>query len=294
MVSVQKVQRGSKIYYYLEHAIREKGKIQKKKMYLGNTIPDNIEQLKKQFLHELYKEHWFPVLNAIKKEYSKETKAMPKSSKEKELETFMIKFTYDTQRIEGSTLTLRETADLLERGLTPKAKPVADVKEAEAHKKVFYAMLEYKKNLSLQTVFFWHRMLLQDSKPDIAGKVRKHQVAVAGSKFMPPSPVEMDILLHNFFKWYNKAKKKLHPVELAALVHLQFVTIHPFADGNGRISRLMMNFVLYHSKFPLFNISYTGRSGYYTALERAQIKEEEHIFIQWFIKRYIKGNRYKT
>ena len=73
-----------------------------------------------------------------------------------------------------------------------------------------------------------------------------------------------------------------------AVGHYQFEAIHPFADGNGRISRLLMNFVLHRHGYPLLNIPYIGRSSYYGALERSQTKEQEHIFIQWFIKRYLK------
>jgi Fic family protein len=135
---------------------------------------------------------------------------------------------------------------------------------------------------------YWHKKLFESTKSDIAGKVRQHQVAIAGSKFMPPFPAEIYPLLREFFRWYNKNKNKLHPVELAALVHFNFVTIHPFTDGNGRISRLMMNFVLRKHEFPLLNIQYENRTSYYNALERAQIKKQDNIFVQWFFRRYIK------
>ncbi len=161
-------------------------------------------------------------------------------------------------------VTLRETADLLERGITPKGKPIHDVKEAEAHQKIFLEMLNYKKDLSLALVLKWHKKLFNETKPDIAGKIRNYQVKISGSKFVPPSPVEVYPMLRDFFRWYGKNKKKLHPGELAGLVHLNFVTIHPFADGNGRISRLMMNFVLNKNGFPLLNISYKNRNSYYT------------------------------
>ena len=203
----------------------------------------------------------------------------------------MIKFTYDTQRIEGSTLTLRETADVLEHGITPGNKSLDDVKEAEAHEKVFNEILEYKKDISLQIILKWHKQLLYETKPDIAGKVRKGQVEIGGSRFVPPTPVEMDLLLRDFFAWYGKHKKALHPIELAALVHLKFVTIHPFVDGNGRISRLMMNFILVKTGYPLFTVPYNNRSSYYTALERSQIKKEDYIFVRWFVKKYVKQTK---
>ncbi len=287
MVTIRKKIIEGNEYYYLEHSFRKNGKIEKKELYLGKEIPKDIEKIKKDFVSEIYNETWLNQLNRIKKNYSMEQKKTPISAKEKEIENFMVKFTYNTQRIEGSKLTLRDTANLLEKGETPK-KPLRDIKEAEAHKKVFYEMLNYEKDLNLQLVLLWNKILLENTKPDIAGKIRNHGVAISGSKFIPPLAIELDTLLKEFFDWYNKNKSKLHPIILSALVHLKFVTIHPFSDGNGRISRLMMNFVLKNNEFPMLDIPYENRNGYYTALERSQVKQDDKIFLQWFFKRYLK------
>jgi Fic family protein len=134
------------------------------------------------------------------------------------------------------------------------------VKEAEAHQKIFSEMLKQQKDLSLQLILNWHKRLFEATKQDIAGKIRKHQVAISGSKFLPPSPAEIPSMLRDFFRWYERSRQKLHPVELASLVHLKFVTVHPFADGNGRISRLIMNCILHRSNFPMLNIAYQNRS----------------------------------
>jgi Fic family protein len=91
-----------------------------------------------------------------------------------------------------------------------------------------------------------------------------------------------------FLAWFGKADA--HPVELAALVHLRIVTIHPFADGNGRISRLMMNLILHRHGFPMLDIPYEKRAGYYTALERAQLAGDDAAFLNWFFRRYFKAN----
>jgi Fic family protein len=288
MVAIRKKTVGKQTYYYLEHSFREKGRVEKKEKYLGKTPPQNIEELKQQFISEIFRENWFGLFDKIKEEYTAQEKTLPQSAREKELKNFVIKFTYDTNRIEGSTLTFRETSLLLEKGITPNAKPLRDVKEAEAHRKVFYEMLDYKKELSLDTLLSFHKNLFEGTKKDIAGKLRQHQVTIAGSKFIPPFPAEVYPRLMDFFRWYRKSKDKMYPVELAALVHLKLVTIHPFADGNGRISRLMMNFVLNKHGFPMLNIAYEKRAGYYSSLERSQIKKDDVIFLQWFFKRYLK------
>ena len=96
-------------------------------------------------------------------------------------------------------------------------------------------------------------------------------------------------LLKDFILWYDSSKNKLHPVELAAMVHLKFVRIHPFGDGNGRISRMLMNFILHKNGFPMLDISYKNRSSYYTALERSGQQQDDLIFVRHIIFRYMKG-----
>lgn len=287
MVELKKLKKGKKEYYYLAHSYREGKSIKKKQLYLGDSIPKDIEDKKKNFMKEFYAEKFLKKIDHIKKNFNKEYSPMPKSAKEKSIDNFAIKFTYNSQKIEGSTLTLKETANLLENGISPGSKPLRDSKEAEAHKKVFFQMLDYKKNMSLQSVLKWHKDLMQSTHEDISGKVRNHDVAIAQSKFKPPMHLELEFLLKEFFDWYNKKRKNIHPVELAALVHLKFVTIHPFSDGNGRISRLMMNFILKNNNFPLLDIQYTKRTSYYNALERSNLKNDDGIFVQWFFRRYL-------
>lgn len=288
MVSIKKRRIGGRTYYYLEHSLRREGRVKKREKYIGRNIPKNIEAVKAGFLYSIYREKWFDVFDRIKKNYSKEEKLTPKSARQEELRKFSIRFTYDTQRIEGSKLTLRETAELLEAGVAPSGKPIRDVKEAEAHQKIFNDMLKQQKDLSLQLILYWHTKLFEATKQDIAGRIRKHQVAISGSKFVPPSPAEILPLLRDFFRWYERSKQKLHPIELASLAHLKFVTVHPFADGNGRISRLIMSSILNRNGFPMLNIAYQNRSSYYTALERSQTKRQDQIFMQWFFRRYVK------
>jgi Fic family protein len=278
-------------YYYLEHTVREDGRVTKKSRYLGRAIPKDVENLKRQFMYELDKEKWFVLFDKIKENYAAELAETPRSAREKGLKEFSVRFTYNTQRIEGSTLTLRETAQLLEESISPSGKSIEDVKEAEVHQRVFFEMLGYKKDLSLQVVLYWHKNLFEETKPDIAAQIRRHGIRIAGSKFTPPSPVKLNSLLRQFFSWYNGHKASLHPVELAALVHLKFVTVHPFSDGNGRISRLMMNFVLNKYGYPMLNIKYTRRRTYYRALERAQLNSNERAFCLWFFRNYLREQK---
>jgi Fic family protein len=172
---------------------------------------------------------------------------------------------------------LRETALLLEKGITPTRKSIEDVKETESHKKVFYEMLHYKKEISLATLLSWHKKLFEDTKGDMAGKIRNYNVEISGSRYNPPYAVELQSLLIEFFDWYKKNRKK----------------IHPFGDGNGRVGRLFMNYILNKNGYPMLVIEYSQRNSYYNALEHSQTKKDESIFTIWFFKRYIKEyNKY--
>jgi Fic family protein len=294
MVNIRIENKGNKKYYYMEHTLRVGKNFDIKRKYLGSKPPENIDELKEKFLYELFTEIYDKDLENIKNSWNKEYKNYPKSSKDKYIESFMIKFTYNTNKIEGSTLTLKETADLLQEQITPRNKSLKDVKETEAHKKVFYQMLEQKNKLNLGTVLHWHKELFKETDPEIAGIIRSHPVGIARSKVELPLPAELEWLLKDFFVWYNKYYGKINPVVLAALVHLKFVSIHPFSDGNGRISRLMMNHTLNSLGYPMLNIEYSNRNAYYNALERSQTKQKDETFTFYIVKRYTKEYKKTT
>ena len=288
MVSIKKKIIDEKAYYYIEHSYRKNGQVHKKEKYLGTKIPRNIEQLKNDLLLKVYEELWFTKFDKIKDNFKKNQERMPISIQEKELETFAIRFTYTTNKIEGSKLTHRETALLLEKGITPANRPIEDIKEAEQHREVFYDMIAYNKKINISTLIHWHKKLFQYTKKDKAGKIREYDVGISGSKHIPPKSFELDLLIRDFFNWYNQNKNKFHPVHLAALVHFRFVSIHPFGDGNGRLSRLFMNYVLHKNEYPMLIIDYTKRNSYYNALENSNVKNDESIFTLWFFRRYLK------
>jgi Fic family protein len=288
MVSIKKKEISNNTYYYLQHTYRKNGKVQYEEKYLGKKIPNDIDKIKQNFLIEIYEKLWYNKFDKIKKNFQKDYKKTPKSIQEKKLENFAINFTYATNKIEGSTLTRQETAMLLEKGITPSRRPIEDIKETEQHKKVFYEMINYKHKITIATVLHWHKELFKQTKKDQAGKIRTYDVGISGSKYKPPHAIELDILIREFFEWYNQNKNTLHPVHLAALTHLKFVTIHPFGDGNGRISRLLMNYVLNKKNYPMLVIDYSERNSYYNVLEKSQLNKDDKSFILWFFKRYKK------
>ena len=282
--------RGQRTYYYLTHSYRQSGKVRKIERYLGPAKPKDVESLKAELRNVLFSQQFEPALARSRKSYLANLSKMPNSIREKELETFATQFTYDSNRIEGSSLTLRETALLLVDGITPSNRPLSDVQETLAHQRVFLDALRRTPELSLGSLLGWHLELFRTTKPWLAGQIRNYGIRIAGSKFEPPTPIELDFLLQDFFSWLKVAWKNLHPVVLAGLVHLKLVTIHPFGDGNGRATRIAMNYVLYRKRYPMIDIPYTRRAGYYRALEASQIRKDETSFVRWFLRRYLEQN----
>ena len=211
--------------------------------------------------------------------------------RQKLIEDFLVHFIYDSSKIEGSSLSLNETKGLFLHNITPKSKPLNDVKEAEGYRKAFYSMIEFKYQLSLKVVNKWHEMMFKETMEHIAGKPRLHKIIVTGSRTSFPHSEDVPKLLAEFFDWYRKNEKKLNPVELAALAHLKFVTIHSYSDGNGRISRLLANYVLIKHSYPMLNIKFKDRMEYYKNLEVSQINGKPKYFVRFFLKRYLKENK---
>jgi len=289
-MEVQARRRGRRTYYYLTQSYRERGQVRKIEWYLGRKLPKDLAEKKSQWRLDFLVRQWASALDQVGRSHQKNWAKTPASVREKELETFAVRFTYDTNRIEGSSLTFHETASLLMDGVTPSHRPMSDVRESLAHRQVFLGALHSDTQLDLETILRWHRELFSETKPRLAGQVRSYRVGISGSQFEPPLPIELDLLLDEFFRWYRAVEKTLHPVILAALVHYRLVSIHPFGDGNGRVTRLAMNFVLHRKRFPMFDIPYVGRSSYYSSLERSHSARDEGIFVRWFVKRYLKEN----
>ncbi len=274
-MKIVKKRKGKQDYYYLKLSYRKNGKVTNKEKYLGKTIPKNIEELKKELRKETEQELYHK-LERIKEHFWKEWTKLPPSIKEKELEQIAIAFTYNTNAIEGSTITLPETREILEDHIAPK-KLLKEIKETENHSKVFLEMLNQKTKITNELLLSWHNKIFSETKPDIAGKYREYRVRVAGYK--APDWQDIPKLIQQFLHYLSTTKT--NPVELAAKTHYQFEKIHPFGDGNGRIGRLLMNYLLWHNQYPMLIIEYKKRKSYYNALTK-----DEEKFTQYFLKTY--------
>lgn len=179
---------------------------------------------------------------------------------------FTVEYTYNSNAIEGNTLTLQETALVLE-GVTIDKKPLKDHMEAVGHRDAFLYVQELVQNqeiFSEAIIKQIHILVLMD-RPEDRGVYRRIPVRIMGAFHEPPDPVMVPELMEKLASEFNN--KKLHPIESAALFHLKFEGIHPFVDGNGRTGRLILNLFLMQNGYPPVNVKFADRRRYYDCFD---------------------------
>lgn len=189
-------------------------------------------------------------------------------------EWFLVELTYTSNALEGNTLTRKETAAVVEKGLTVGGKTLVEHLEAANHAKALKDVVRLSQistsKLRLADVLRIHETVLRGIDDDHAGHFRTIPVRISGSPVILPNPVKVPDLMEAFVEWLV-ANSDLHPVELAAEAHYQLVTIHPFVDGNGRTARLLMNLILMQNGYPPAIIRTRDRLKYISGLEKAQL-----------------------
>jgi len=217
---------------------------------------------------------------------------LPKSAVQKLREKFQIEMTYNSNAIEGNSLTLKETFLVINEGITIKGKPLKDHLEAKDHQ----AALEYLYNLidkdkkhtiSEMLIRNLHQIIIQETDKEWAGQYRNAKVIIGGAKHTPPDALQVPKKMRDLISWLNSQKNKMNIVELAALLHHKLVYVHPFFDGNGRTARLTMNLLLMQAGYPLVIILKNDRKKYYNVLDKADNGQYEPLvkFIAQAIER---------
>jgi len=299
----RKTKHGTK--YYLSHSFREGGKVKKSRVYLGTNIKkkDLTQRVEKAktLLHQQLNS--FKIIRSpINYKFSKRELDLIKSIKaksrfklfhlsEKEWNAFTELFAYNTNAIEGSTVTQSEVIDILGNNKWPFEKPKEEISETYGVARAINHIRKNKDAISLKLMKDLHRILFQNSK-SFAGKFRQKGIEVGirdgyGNIVHLGAPASRVVtLLSELVSWYNKNKKKLPGIVLAAVVHNQFEYIHPFEDGNGRVGRLLLNNILLKHKLPPVNISFDTRRKYYQTLREFQNTGNIRPTIELILKEY--------
>ncbi|MBI5148539.1 Fic family protein [Candidatus Pacearchaeota archaeon] len=302
-IEIRKIKRARK--YYLAHSFREGGKVKKMRVYLGRDLSKRVLKERVKKAEELIKQqlHSYRIIRSpIKYEISKREiillKSLEKKSKfkifhlsKKDWELFTELFTYNTNAIEGSTVTYPEVLDILKRNKWPYNKDKEEISEAYGVSEAIKYIRKLKVHISLALIKKLHKIVFKNSKT-FAGKLRGRGVEVAikdgiGNIIHLGAPSSRVVsLLTELVKWYNKNRKKYPPIVLAAVIHNQFEVIHPFEDGNGRVGRLLMNNILIKNKMPPVSISMSNRKRYYKTLKEYQSSGNIRPIIELILKEY--------
>ncbi|MBT7705855.1 Fic family protein [archaeon] len=303
---IEKKNSKGKVRYYLAHSFRNENKVHKIRKFLGTDLSE--EKLKERrkkaeilIIEEIEKYRF--IQDPLEKDLSqKEVQFVERLQKEmdfnvyhlskKEWEVFSKIFTYDTNAIEGSKLTKRDVFGVLEDNKWPE-KPKEDIAEAYGVRSAIEFIQKTKDHLSIDLLKEIHKIVFDNSK-SFAGEFRGRgeEVAVINSSGFilhegaPQSRVAG--LLGNLIKWYNKNKNKYPPLLLAAVVHNQFENIHPFADGNGRVGRIILNNILIKNNLPPINIELKDRFDYYETLRAYEKDKNIRPTIEFLLKEYRK------
>jgi Fic family protein len=280
---ILKRKKGKEEFFYIQHSYRQNGKIITREKYLGKNIPSQtkLDKIKADLARSKLKE-LEDKLAKIKYNFQNEWKNLPPSIQKKELEKIAIAFTYNTNAIEGSKITQEETRSIIEDKISPN-KPLKDIRETENHARIFLGMLDMKEKLNRTIILNWHKEIFSESKPDIAGKFRNYLVTIG--EHLAPDWQDIEYLMKNFFIGLNQPSKE-NIIDFIARIHYRFEKIHPFGDGNGRMGRLMINYLLWNNGYPMLIIPYKKRRAYNKAFNK-----DEDYFAKYFLRLYLSVNK---
>jgi len=212
-------------------------------------------------------------IDELKKELQK-FRPLSKSMLEQIKAYYRVGFTYSSNALEGNTLTETETKVVLEDGITIGGKPIKDHYEALGHAQAYDCLFQLAKakSISEKDICQLHHLFYYRLDEKMAGQYRQDKGIITGTTFLPPVAKDIPILMKKFVAALAGWRKKYHPVEYAALLHKELVSIHPFVDGNGRTARLLMNLALLQGGYVITIIPPILRSDYINALKKAQVK----------------------
>ncbi len=197
---------------------------------------------------------------------------LPKSALENLRKQFAIELAYNSNAIEGNTLTLRETKLVIEEGITIKGKPLREHFEAINHQKAFEFLediVNKTSQITEDTIKGVHKIILTGIDDEYAGRYRDVNVRILGAVKSPPRFEKVPDKMKEFIEYVSNNPENLNVIELAAIIHYKLVEIHPFTDGNGRTSRLIMNLFLMKHGYPITMVLKVDRNKYYDKLRKA-------------------------
>ncbi|MBS3088185.1 Fic family protein [Candidatus Pacearchaeota archaeon] len=279
-----------KKYKYLVKSIRlPNGQIKKiEKIYKGEPkkeIEKILEEkerkeyarymLKNFSTNHIFTEEEFEKIEDIKINYRKVIKKLTKSTLRDLLDRFTANFTYESNALEGNSLTLKNVAMIMFENTTIRGKDLREIYETRNSRKLIEQIMQNKFSVSNEDIIKMHKLLVKDT--GIQTGYKKFPNEIIGRNIKTALPEEVQKRMDGLIEWYEQNKEKIHPIELAGLLHGKFEQIHPFEDGNGRVGRFLINIILVSNKYPPLIIRKSQRISYLKSLENFDNKHTDSL-----------------
>lgn len=310
MTYIERQQRGEKEYFYVTKNFRiganKWGKIRK---YCRSQKPgrDEFKKILDQIDSEARKKGWLKnkspykylpedlaeTLEDVKQNYNRWYGRLDEVSQKKFDDDFLVRFTYNSNAIEGNRLSLRETSMILIEDIIPAGASTKDFNEAINGRDCLQYIKAYKGNLGKKFILNIHKELTKNTGCRIVGGYRDIPARISGSEWIPPEPGKVEQEMKKLLTWWRNNQGRLHPAELAGIIHNMLVRTHPFTDGNGRTARVIMNWVLIRKKYPMFYIENKKKIEYYRAIEEGD-KGNDSKFIEYLAETIIEQHTFKS
>lgn len=309
MAYVERQDRSNKTYYYLVKNYRVAGGWKKIRKYCGVNPPsegelkdilNSLDKIAKErgLLKEKTTFHYLPdteaqTLQDVRDCFNKWYGKLGDLDRKKFDDDFLVRFTYNTNAIEGNRLSLRETSMILTEDMIPSGVSTRDLNETINGRECLEYIRGYKGNFGKKILLKVHGTLTKNTGCRLFGVLRDSGVKISGSEWTPPGPDAVEKEIKETIAWWNNNQNTLHPVELAGVLHNQLVRTHPFTDGNGRTARVLMNWTLHKKGYPMFTVENKEKKRYYEAIEEGD-KGDDAAFIKYLAETLIKQYTFKT
>lgn len=283
MVSIRKKAIGNGNYMYAEYSfrlpdmtIKKLSKIvkneqeAKSKAVMDYFMKKEIESYQKYALthynpDEVFLKQSIIDIESMRVEYRQIIKKLSKEQFKDVIDRFTINFTYESNAIEGNSLTLKDVTFILRENLAPEGKNLREVYETRNTREANELLFNYGIKIRIKDILKLHALLVRETGVNLGFKQVPNFLWMRNLKTIPPEKVEAE--MNKLIAWYAENKGKLHPLKIAAEFHSRFERIHPFEDGNGRTGRILINAILLDNDYPPLIIRKTTRQAYFSALE---------------------------
>jgi len=293
----EKIINGKKYKYAVESLRMPNGKIKSiQKIFKGQTkkeLKNFFDEKKKEEFAKyminffkadnIFTEEQIKKIETIKVDYQKIIKKIPRPNFKDLLDRFTANFTYESNALEGNSLTLKDVSIVMFENIAIKGKDLREIYETRNSRRVVERIIENKFGINEESIINMHKILVKDT--DIYAGYKRFPNVIIGKRIKTTPPEKVKEKIKELIKWYNENKLKIHPIKLAAIFHGKFEQIHPFEDGNGRVGRFLINIILISNKYPPLIIRKSQRIAYLTALEKFDQKHQDTL-IRFIPKRF--------